>query len=361
MSSKHTFPYEPDVVTPPGEMLQEVLEERGMTQAELAGRLGRTRKTVNEIVKAKAPLLPETALQLERVLGIPARFWSNAEANYRQSIARQKENERLADQSCRLQELPVKQLIQANWVPRHADAVAQLRAVLQFFGVASLEALTRMHNERCVAFRQSKAHPANSYAVMAWLRTGELQAQQIPCAAFDAKAFRRALADIRRLCRHSVPKVAAEMQRLCAASGVALVYVPEITGCRAWGVTHWVSPEKAILQLSLRGKSDDHFWFTFFHEAAHILLHPRKDTFLERQGERDKREKEADRFATEILVPPPAWAPVAHARPRSALAMQTWAERLNLAPGILVGRLQHEKMLPFTYLNGLKIKLHFAD
>jgi len=151
------------------------------------------------------------------------------------------------------------------------------------------------------------------------------------------------------------------MQRLCAASGVALVYVPEITGCRAWDVTHWVSPEKAILQLSLRGKSDDHFWFTFFHEAAHILLHPKKELFLEWDGERDEREKEADRFATEILVPPAAWAPVVQARPRSAREIQAWAERLNLVPGILVGRLQHEKMLPFAHLNGLKIKLHFAD
>ena len=92
---KLIYTYEPDFVTPPGVILEEKLEELGMSQAELAERIGRTKKTVNEIIKAKAPLLPETAIQLERVLGIPARFWTNAEANYRQWVARQEEARRI--------------------------------------------------------------------------------------------------------------------------------------------------------------------------------------------------------------------------------------------------------------------------
>lgn len=361
MSSTPRFPYAPDFVTPPGDMLQEALDERGMTQAELAGRLGRTKKTVNEIVKGKAPLLPETALQLERVLGIPARFWSNAEANYRQFLARQKESAGLAEQTARLQELPLRQLIEAGWLAKRADAVAQLREVLQFFGVASLAALDQIQRERCPAFRQSAAHAAQPYAVMAWLRVGELQAQKMTCAAYDPAAFRRALAEVRGLCRQPLPRVAVEMQRQCAAAGVALVYIPEITGCRAWGVTHWVGPDKAILQLSLRGKSDDHFWFTFFHEAAHILLHAKKDVFLEAEGSRDECEKEADQFASDALIPPAAWATLARARPKSTREVREWAARLNVAPGILVGRLQREHLLPWAYLNGLKVKLSFAD
>ena len=360
MSSTIMHPYEPDFVTPPGEMLEEKLQELGMSQAELAERIGRTKKTVNEIIKAKAPLLPETAIQLERVLGIPARFWTNAEANYRQWLAHQEEARRLAEQREYLKELPIAQLVKAGRLPKRPDPVSRLRDVLQFFGVASLDALSQIGKEKCLAFRQSAAHEVNHYALLAWLRIGELEAQKIQCAPYDPKNLRRALQTIRSLCNHPVPAAAPQMVKACAESGVALVFIPEISGCRAWGVTQWVSPEKAILQLSLRGKTDDQFWFTFFHEAAHILLHPKKDIYVEMDNQQDEREQEANTFARDILISPQDWNRVALARPRSATEIRNWAARLGIPAGVLVGRLQHERMLPWTHLNALKVKLGFA-
>jgi len=355
---KPTHTYEPDFVTPPGEILEEKLQELGMSQAELADRIGRTKKTVNEIIKAKAPLLPETAIQLERVLGIPARFWTNAEANYRQFLAFQEETRRLAEQREFLKELPTAQLVKAGWLPKRADPVARLRDMLQFFGVASLDALSQIGKVKRLAFRQSAAHKVNQYALLAWLRIGEIEAQKIQCVPYDSKTFRHALHSIRNeLCNKPVPEAAVQMVQACAESGVALVFVPEIPGCRAWGVTQWISPERAILQLSLRGKTDDQFWFTFFHEAAHILHHPKKDIYVEMDNQQDEREQQANAFARDILIPPQDWKKVALARPRSASEVRTWAERLNVPPGVLVGRLQHERMLPWTHLNGLKVKL----
>ncbi len=360
MSSTIMHPYEPDFVTPPGEILEEKLQDLGMSQAELAERIGRTKKTVNEIIKAKAPLLPETAIQLERVLGIPARFWSNAEENYRQWVARQEEARRLAEQREYLKELPIAQLVKAGRLPKRPDPVSRLRDVLQFFGVATLDALSQIGKEKRLAFRQSAAHEVDHYALLAWLRIGELEAQKIHCAPYAPKRFRRALQSIRGLCNISVPEAVPQMGRACAESGVALVFVPEISGCCAWGVTQWISPEKAILQLSLRGKTDDQFWFAFFHEAAHILLHPKKDIYVEMDNEQDEREQEAHAFARDILISPQDWKRVALARPRSASEIRTWAARLNIPPGVLVGRLQHERMLPWTHLNGLKVKLRIA-
>ena len=141
---KQIHTYDLDFVTPPGVILEGKLEELGMSQAEVAERIGRTKKTVNEIIKAKAPLLPETAIQLERVLGIPARFWTNAEANYRQWVARQKEASRLAEQRESMKELPTAQLVKAGWLPKRSDSVTRLRNILQFFGVASLDALSQI-------------------------------------------------------------------------------------------------------------------------------------------------------------------------------------------------------------------------
>ena len=97
MSSAQRNQYVPDRVTPPGEILLEKLEEIGMAQADLADRTGRTRKSVNEIIKGKAPISPEIALQLEIVLAIPARFWANADGQYREFLAREEQRRRLGN------------------------------------------------------------------------------------------------------------------------------------------------------------------------------------------------------------------------------------------------------------------------
>lgn len=76
--------YAPDLVSPPGDTLAETLAALGMTQAELAVRSGRPYNTVSEIINGKASITPETALQLERVLGVPARFWLKREQQYQE-------------------------------------------------------------------------------------------------------------------------------------------------------------------------------------------------------------------------------------------------------------------------------------
>ena len=75
--------FQPDHAVPPGETLKETLETIGMSQAELAERTGRPKKTINEIIMGKSAITSETALQLERVLGVPASFWNNLERNYK--------------------------------------------------------------------------------------------------------------------------------------------------------------------------------------------------------------------------------------------------------------------------------------
>lgn len=359
MSNAQINHYEPDLVTPPGEILLEKLQEIGMTQTDLAERIGRTKKTVNEIIKGKAPILSETALQLERVLAIPARFWTSAEGQYREFLAREQERVTLRSQLSWLKTIPIKPMVKLGWLPERADPVANLQDALNFFGVASLDALTQIGNEKCLAFRKSDVHKIDQYALLAWIRKGEIEAQKQHCDPYVESRFREVLKEI-RLSRDPADSYIPQMAELCATAGVALVFVREIPGARVWGVTHWLSPDKAILQLSLRGKTDDHFWFTFFHEAAHILLHPKREIFVESEGTQNVREDEANRFASDFLIPVTAWQEIAQARPRSAAEVRSMAKRLGIAPGILVGRLQREGLLPWTHLNSLKAKLELS-
>ena len=86
--SSKTNTYIPDRVSLPGETLQEILDERQMSQADLALATGRPPKTIHEILEGKAPITPDTAAQLEQALGVPASFWNNLERNYQEYLVR---------------------------------------------------------------------------------------------------------------------------------------------------------------------------------------------------------------------------------------------------------------------------------
>lgn len=345
--------FQPDYFVPPGVTLLETIDSIGMTQAELAERTGRPKKTINEIIKGKAAITPETALQLERVLGIPASFWNNLEANYREAIARAQERSRLKAHKAWLNRIPVNHLIKLNWIKKRSSIVEQLEDVLRFFGVASPEAWEEVWGNLKVAFRQSSTFESNPGAVATWLRMGEIIAKDIKCEPYNKRRFIRALHKIRLLTRESHDVFLPETERLCAKAGVAFVLIPAITHCRVSGATHWLSRQKAIIQLSFRYKSDDHLWFTFFHEAGHILYHNKEHVFLEGNDTKSELEEQANLFAADFLIPREELRGFLK-QTVTAHRVRCFAERLGIAPGIVVGRLQHDGIIKYDQLNHLK-------
>jgi addiction module HigA family antidote len=290
--------YLPDYAIPPGATLLETLEALGIPQAGLARRTGRPLKTINEIIKGKAAITPETALQLEKVLGMPASFWNNRERQYRETLARLEENRRLESELGWLKRLPVKDMVRAGWVRRCTDKLEQLREVLRFFGIASPAQWPELN----VLYRRPREFPGKPAALTAWLRRGEIEGQALQCGPYGQKAFQAALTRARRLTRELPSRFRSRLRTECAEAGVAVVLVPQIPGIRAWGATRWLTPRKALLQLKPRYHTNDTFWFTFFHEAGHILLHPKKDVFIEGQKADGGREREADEFARQMLI-----------------------------------------------------------
>jgi addiction module HigA family antidote len=351
--------FAPDYASPPGDTLLEALEERGMSQAELAERTGRPKKTINEIIQGKTEITPETALQLEYALGIPAHFWNNRERRYREAVARIDEENRLLKEIEFLKNIPVREMAAVGWLPLLKNPVEQLRAVFGFFGVASLSTLKEWVESRAPAFRQSAAHRIDPFAVAAWIRKGEIEGHRRECAPFDQQLFRQNLNTIRSLTRESVEVFEPAVKRLCAQAGVAVVFVPELPKTCAWGLTQWLTADKALIQLSLRYKTDDHLWFTFFHEAGHILLHGKRERFLESARTKDEREGEADQFAANFLISAAHMRRISGARPYSRATVETMAAEIGIAPGVLVGRLQHDRLLPRTHLNDLRRRLEF--
>lgn len=306
MSSQLSNEYSPDLVSPPGETIRETLEEYGMSQAELADRMGRPKKTVNEIIKGKAAISPDTAIQLERVLGAPARFWLNREQHYRESLARSAERQRLNDSIDWLTDMPVREMVERKWIRAFDDPVKQVEELLSYFAVASPGQWNEIWLNPNVVFRKSLAFSSAPGALAAWLRRGEIEAQRIQCAPYNSNLFRNSLKEIRQLTTERPDIFEPRMTHLCAQAGVAVVLVPQLSQARLSGATQWVAQDKALIQLSLHYKKSDQFWFSFFHEAGHILLHGKRDVFLDEESSDDsqidtRKEEEANRFAANFL------------------------------------------------------------
>ncbi len=362
MSNRMVNEYNPDVVTHPGETLEELLEDIEMSQAELSRRTGRATKTINGIVHGREPLTPETALQFEKVLGVKARFWNELERNYREHLARVNEAQKQADNVSWLKCLPVAAMKKRGWLPGGTDKVVLVDAALRFFGVASVREWHEVSLSSQFAYRKSEKVSAKPGHMATWLRAGEIGAQSIPCNEFDKNTFKTALTYLRSLTTASPEIFQVEIVKHCAAAGVAVVFVPEIKGAPISGATRWLNKNKAMIQLSLRYKTHDQLWFSLFHEAGHILLHGKKDIFLEiNDGSNIAEEEEADCFARDQLISARAYADFVSRIGFCKSVIQEFAKEIGIHPGIVVGRLQHERRIPYPNLNGLKMKLKWAS
>lgn len=361
MAEKALNQYTPDYLVLPGEVLEEYLEAYSMTQTELAARTGLTKKTINEIIKGKSPITSETALKLERSLGRPAHFWNNLERQFQEDRSRFAEQKLLENHLDWLKKVPVGPLTKLGWLPKKRDKIAQLTEVLRFFGVASPEQWATVWREHQVAYRQTQRFEACAESVSAWLRKGEIEARQIVCEPFDKKRFLKVLDGIRVLTMEEPEVFQPRLVDICASAGVAVVFIPELPKTGVYGATRWLG-NKAVIQLSLRYKSNDHLWFTFFHEAGHIIRHGRKEIFIEGNGMDSEKEDEANTFASDRLIPPADYRRFIKSwNGRSLAPIEPFAGKINIAPGIVVGRLQHDKRLPNSHGNGLKVFFSWSD
>jgi HTH-type transcriptional regulator / antitoxin HigA len=350
-----------DYAVPPGETLRELLEEQGLSQRDLARRVDLSPKHVNKLLQGLVPLSSDVAMRLERVTGTPARIWNRLEADYRSDLERIRSQRELAVDVMWMADLPVTELVKRDVLPAEpSDKVSRVEQMLAFFGVASAGVWRDVYGDLACAFRTTKAFEARQGALAAWLRLGEIAARDVYCEPYDRKKLENALVSLRGLTRESADAFSQQLRTICAACGVAVVFVPELSGSRASGVTRWVTPSKALVQLSLRYKTDDHLWFTFFHEIGHVLRHGKTDVWIEATSlpASDPRERDADKFSREILIPPREAKELSQLRTPDDV--RRFAEKIGVAPGIVVGRLQHDEYWPHSRGNQLKRPLGFT-
>ena len=338
------------IATPPGATIKEQLLDRGMSQKEFAERMDMSEKHISKLINGDVQLTPDVAVRLEMVLGVPAHFWSKLEAIYRDKLVRAiAENEMNEDVELS-KKYPYKEMAKNNWVPTTTIVTERVVNLRRFFEVVKLS-LVQNSLQPCVACRRISETEKADYALLAWAQKAKLDARSINTGPINLKKLSASLQEIRGMTRWDPKDFCPRLITLLADCGIALVFLPHIGGSFLHGATFY-DKNKIVIGLTVRGKDADKFWFSLFHEIGHILY----GHIGKLEGTTDTDELAADSFARDTLIPRDVFYAYISHQMFNREAIVRFANSINIDPGIVVGRLQKEKYIEYSWHNDLKTK-----
>ena len=368
MDSNDRISVHPVAAPHPGEVICEYLEYYGWSQRDLARRTGLAPKTISVICNGKASVTASTALTLERTLRRPAHLWLNLQRQFDEAEARRQELAQSIAWEDWARTFPLRDMRRFGFSLQPAKSDVDM--LLNFLGVSSPESWEAVWKNCDVAYRQTRQFSKSVASISAWVRETELVAADIETAGYNEDLLRSLIGELRRLTTERVEEAVGPLQTLCATAGVAVVWVPELPHSGISGCARWLSNRKALIGLTLRYRTDDQMWFSFFHQLGHLLLHKRMRSFVLDNAARDlfdrivdpemeQYEAEANQFAADTLIPPAELSGFVRRQSFSSDDVNNFSREVGISPGIVVGRLQHMGLLPAYQSNALKQKLQW--
>lgn len=347
---------QPRWASAPGSTIASALRHRGLSVEDLADVLQVPDPVARGLFTGATSIDSAMAECLSVQLGASASFWLTREEQYRESLELVSIDELAA-------RLPLDQMRHLGWMDAPSDWQERAHEVLRYFGVSTMDEWHLAYGDVIdgAKYRASPSFEMDEFAVAAWLRQAEVEADALPfdVGPWSPGQFRGVLEKVRDMTRIADPSIFLPLlQKLCAAAGVQVVVVKAPSGCPVSGASMITRSGMRLIVLSGRHRSDDHLWFTFFHEAGHVLLHAGDRTFvdaLDDQTDVTHTETEANEFAQANLIPGglSRLAGLRQSGPRMREVL-AFASRVGVAPGVVVGQLQHDGILEHRQLNGLK-------
>lgn len=349
--------FQPDWVSHPGETVDHILEERGWSYDEFSTAIEIDRASLEQLLNGTLAICEQVAEKLSRTLGATPEFWSTRESNYRASLLRLESQVEDAESVSWFRSFPFADMANHGWIRKTQKPAERLSECLRFFGVGDVDAWNEKYEKLTanVAFRTSETFDSKVPSVAAWLRKGELEASRIKRNEWNLSSFLSTLPEIRHLTREPDPeKFIPKLIELCGASGLSVVVLPTPKGCTVSGATRFLNKSHPVVMLSARHLSDDHFWFTFFHESGHLALHGHEKLFLEFDSSpNSKEEQEANSFAQDILIPANHREEFLQLK-RNTRQVARFARMIGISPGIVVGQLQNQEVFEQSQMNRIK-------
>ena len=344
--------YNPDIVFHPSITLNEKLKEMGMSRKEFALRTGKPEQTIIAVLKAESSLTPEMAILFENVTQISAKFWINKQARYNEYIARKKQEEAIVKAAEWTKQFPYAEMAKYDWVSSTRKLEEKTINMLSFFGIASHNAWERLYleSELKIAAYTSLKQSHEPHAISAWLRKGELHAKQIEAPEFDVKKLKSNIPAMRKLMIEQPVSFFDELKQLCLQAGVVLLFTPKLPKVPLSGSTRWLN-NTPLIQLTARYKRNDSFWFTFFHELGHIILHGKKYISLENidfATVDPGKEEEAHQFAVRYTFTNEQEKEVLGNKIITEQDIIDYARKFDTHPAMIIGRLQHDGYIHYS-------------
>lgn len=336
------------IATPPGATIKEQLVDRGMKQKEFALRMDLSEKHVSKLINGEVQLTPDVAVRLEMVLGVPAKFWNNLEAIYREKLVRAEAENAMDEDEQLAKQLPYNEMAKYGWVPTTRDPKERVVYLRKYFEVVRLALLEDDQITR-IACRRLSVTEKGDFALLAWVQEARKEARNVATAPINIKKLQDILPEIRKMTVQTPQEFSGRLRELLAECGIALVYLPHLKGSFLQGAS-FTDGKKIVVGLTARGKDADKFWFSLFHELGHILL----GHIDLPNGTSEKDESDADKWSQNELIPTDRFNKFKLANDFTEPSIISFAESINIAPGIVVGRLQKEEIIGHNMMNGLK-------
>jgi len=353
--------YIPDKAIHPGRIIAEALAREGMTQKSLSDRTGISEKHLSQIINGEASITVDTALSLENALGGSASFWINLEKNYQETKARIERLELLNTEIAALPKFPYNELAKRGYVEHVSNREKKVENLWKFFGVNSLSFVSTTES---VAFRKRPSLDIKSEAIATWLRCGEMEVKKQKLPDYSDSALKEILTAIKALSVKKPEEYSEETIKVLNGVGVALIYIEHFPGTGVSGAVRWIG-ETPVIQLSLYYPWADVFWFNLYHELGHLLLHGKKEKFIEFDKKElaltKSKEVEADEFAGNELIPSKSYTEFMSDPFITKQRIKKFADDLGIHPGIVAGRLCHDRKVRWNLVSSLRPRLKLVS
>lgn len=353
-----------DLIIHPGETIADVLEDRGITQAELASRAGVSPAYVSNVIAGKKGISANFAMGLEYALGVPKSFWLNLQANYEAELLEINEEQTITEEERRAREDlkdVVKYLRQRGMMPvreKKDDSILSLRKVLQISNIANLNEMIPAG-----AFRMAANAAVNQNVLGAWIRLCQLSgSDKTITARFHKKYTNNLIDEIKGVMCQEDTNIQRDLKTVMEKYGIDFSVVRNFRGAPVQGYISQKNDGIYQMVLTIRGAFADIFWFSLFHEIGHIVNGDigKNFKFIDDGSDCDK-EAAADLFASTMLLSPESYKRFIQRNDFSIEAICRYADSQNVMPYIVIGRLQKEEYLDYREYSNYKLRYKWED
>lgn len=341
----------------PGYYISDLIHDLEMTQEEFAKRLNITPKNLSDLINGKASISESIAKNLSLMLGTSVAVWLDLQKKYDQKVIEIKKLQAQRDEEVDFALIDYSYFVRLGVVDALKNKAEQISALFKYFAISSFSVFKKP--DFLVQFRQT--HCIDDKVILnsnAWVQTVINLGKQIETQPYSEKRLKEYLPKIREMTLQAPSAFLPQLSQILAECGVAFVLIPSLKNSGVYGATKWINKDKVILGITDRGKKADIFWFSLLHELGHVFQKKITKTLVnfEANGFVEDDEKEADQFAKDLLIPQKDYASFVAESFFSEQKIRDFASSIKIHPGIVVGRLQKEELLPYTHLNMLKQK-----